>query len=123
MSSYEIPGQTDSVEAAGDLTTSYYRFVKLAGATVVAIAATTDVAYGILQNKPNRAGMASTVMLSGISRCFTSKAVPAGVEVFLGADGRVTDASGGTAVGISRSAATAADQLIAVQIKSLAAVA
>lgn len=121
--SYEIPGMTRSVEAAGDLTASYLRFVKLAGATITAIAATSDAAYGVLQNKPNAAGIAGTVMLSGVTRVKSGKALAAGVAVYIDSVGRATDAVvAGKCVGVTLTACSGADQGVSVDLKPFGAI-
>ncbi len=123
MSSYEIPGFTRSLSAAGDLTASKFRFVKMSGATITAVAAATDKGIGVLQNKVAAAGDAGTVMISGVTRVFSGAAITAGSAVYLDSVGRVTTvAQAGQCVGVAEQAATAADQLIAVLLKPLGAV-
>lgn len=123
MASYEIPGFTRSYLAAGDLTTSKFKFVKMSGATIVAVAAATDAGVGVLQNKVSAAGEAGTVMISGVTRVYSGAAITAGAKVYLDSTGRVTTvAQAGQLVGIAEQAATAADQLIAVLLKPLGAV-
>lgn len=114
---YEIPGFTRSYEAAGDLSASHFKAVKLSGATIVAVAAVGDRQIGVLQNKPDAAGKAGTVMISGVTRMVADGAITAGAPVYLAADGRAT-ATDATAtasrVGFAESAATAAGQHISV---------
>jgi predicted RecA/RadA family phage recombinase len=129
---YDIPGQTRSYEAVADLSTSFYRFVKLNGAVLVAVSAVTDKAVGVLQNKPNRAATSvfvaqertsGTVMISGVTRCMSGKALAAGVPVYLDSVGRVTDvAQAGQCVGITETSAAAADQTVSVLLKPLGSV-
>ena len=130
---YEIPGATRSYEAVGDLSGSFLKFVKLNGATLVAVAAATDNAVGVLQNKPNKpsaAGVfqgaersAATVMVSGVTRAVSGKALNAGVAVYLDAQGRVTDVvTGGKCVGVTETACSAADKLVSILLKPLGAV-
>lgn len=121
--SYEIPGFTRSFNAAGDLTTSWFRFVKLSGAALAAVTAATDDAIGVLQNKPAVAGAAGTVMVSGTTRVFSGIALTAGVTVYLDTLGRVTSvAQAGQAVGVTETAVTGADLLVSVLLKPLGAV-
>jgi hypothetical protein len=123
--SYEIPGFTRSYEAAGDLTTSYLKFVKLSGTALVAVAAATDDAIGVLQNKPSAAGIASTVMISGVTRAVNgfAGALLAGVPVYMDATGRVTSASSaGNCVGITETACAAQNEIVSVLLKPLGAV-
>ena len=130
---YEIPGATRSYEAAADLSGSFYKFVKLNGAVLVAVAAASDNAVGVLQNKPNKPSSvgvfqgaertSATVMVSGVSRVVSGKALAAGVPVYLDAQGRVTDVvTAGKCVGITESACSAADKLVSVLLKPLGAV-
>lgn len=121
--SYEIPGFNRSYSTAGDLSASWYKFVKLAGATVVAVTGPTDDAIGVLQNKPAKAGAAATVQTTAVSRVFSGKALAAGVAVYLDATGAVTDVlSAGNCVGVTESAVTAAGLLVSVLLKPLGAV-
>lgn len=122
--SYEIPGFTRSYNSAGDLSsTGFLKFVKLSGATIVAVAAATDDAVGVLQNKPAAAGDAGTVMVSGVTRVFSGIALAAGVAVYLDATGRATSVlSAGNCVGVTESACSAADKLVSVLLKPLGAV-
>lgn len=129
--SFDIPGRIRSIEATGDLSASQYKFVKMSGATVVAVTAATDDAIGVLQNTPNKAGTtfqggsgsAAAVMLDGVSRVKAGKALTAGTAVYLDTSGRVTDvAVDGKCVGITLGAAGAADDLVSVELKPLGAV-
>lgn len=121
---YDIPGMTRSYDVAGDLSAQQYRFVKFSGATLVAIAGATDNAIGVLQNKPNVAGQAATVMISGVSKVIASKSFAAGVPVYIAADGRVTDtAASNKAVGIAETASSGANIVVSVLLKPLGALA
>jgi hypothetical protein len=131
---YEIPGQTRSYEAAVDLSGSYLRFVKLNGAVLVAVAAATDKAVGVLQNKPNKPGTgvflgaersSATVMISGVTRAINgvAGALAAGVPVYLDSVGRVTTtAQAGQCVGITETAAAAQGEVVSVLLKPLGSV-
>jgi hypothetical protein len=120
--SYEIPGFTRSYEAAGDLSTQQFRFVKLSGATITAVTAATDAAVGVLQGKPDHSGMAGEVMISGVTRAIASKAIAAGVPVYITSDGRVTDTvASNKAVGIAEEAAAGAGSVLPVLLKPLGA--
>lgn len=120
---YDVPGFRRSFLAAGDLTTSQYKFVKMSGVTIVAVAATTDKAIGVLENKPNAAGIAGTVMISGTCKVKASKSFAAGVPVYLAADGRVTDVEAtNEPVGFAESASSGADSVVSVLLKPLGAV-
>lgn len=138
--SYEIPGDTRSYEAVADLSTSFFRFVKLVGATVDAVSAVTDNAIGVLQNKPNRPqsnnvggpgyglGLggersAATVMISGVSRVVAGAAFAAGVPLTIDNVGRVVEAGAGArVVGVSEEGAVGAGSVVAVLLKPLGGV-
>ena len=130
---YEIPGFTRSYEAVVDLSDSQFKFVKLTGANVVGAAtAATDEVVGVLQNKPLSAGVgvfqggsnnAATVMISGVSRVRAGDAVAAGIGVTIDAEGRVvTAAAGNPIVGVTETAAGAADEIVSVLLKPLGGV-
>jgi hypothetical protein len=117
---YDVPGKSYSFEATGDLTASWYKFVKMSGAAITAVTGATDLGIGVLQNKPNAAGIVGTVMVDGITKVVASKAILAGVPVYLSADGRVTDtAASNKAVGISVTAASAANKVLSIMLKPL----
>jgi len=121
--SYDIPGFAITGVTAGDLSTSFLKFVKMGGATIVAVAAATDDAIGVLQNKPAAAGAAGTVMISGVTRVMTDAAIAAGVTVYLDATGQVSaTAQVGAAVGVTVSASTATSLVASVLLKPLGAV-
>ena len=91
-----------SFEAAGDLSSSQYKLVKLDGdGKVVIVAATTDIPVGVLQNAPASGGTAS-VLVCGVSKVSADAAIDEGVMLKTSADGQVTS--------ISMDAAHAADE-------------
>ena len=64
-----------SFEAAGDLSSSQYKLVKLDGdGKVVIVAATSDVPVGVLQNAPASGGTAS-VLVCGVSKVSADAAI------------------------------------------------
>ena len=68
----------DTREAAADLSANQYCFVKLdTNGRVAAIAANTDVPYGVLQNKPNALGKAAEVVIIGITKILVDTGVTA----------------------------------------------
>jgi hypothetical protein len=71
-----VPGQPGSaVPNYGKM----YCFVKITGAHQVGLCvAATDLAVGIMQNKPQRPGAAATVGFSGVSNVITGGVVAAG---------------------------------------------
>lgn len=112
---YEVPGFTRSYQAAGDLSGSHFKAVKLSGATVVAVSAVGDKQIGVLQNKPDAAGKAATVMVSGVTRMIADGVIAAGVPVYLSADGRASaTATGASRVGFAETASSGAGKHISV---------
>lgn len=135
MPSYEIPGFTRSYEPAGDLTASWFRFVKLSGALADATAAATDLVIGVLQNKakPKDQGSltltttapssAATVMIDGVSRCFAGGAFAAGVPLTIDATGAVVLAGAGKpVVAVSEQPSSGNGDLVSILLKPLGAV-
>lgn len=100
-----VPGQPGSaVPNAG----MQYRFVKITGKNQVGLCtAATQIVLGIMQNKPQKPGMAATVGYHGVSNVIAGAAIPAGSLVAPDATGRaVVDAVNGKwiAVGIAAGA-------------------
>lgn len=112
---YDVPGFTRSYETAGDLSASHFKAVKLSGATVVGVTAVGDKQVGVLQNKPDAAGKAATVMVSGVTRMVAAGAVTAGAPVYLSADGSASaTATGASRIGFAETAAAAQGDHISV---------
>lgn len=85
----EVPLFSVSREAAADLSTHQYKFVKLdSNGRVAAIAAATDVPFGILQNKPSALGIAAEVMVSGVSEIQADAALTPAQQIGTSADGQ-----------------------------------
>ena len=99
-----------------------YHFVKLTATGVDVIAAGSDVAFGVIQNKP-RASQSATVRTIGMSKVVVGAAVAKGEELFLTAAGRVvneaTAAAGDRHVATALEAATADGQIIAAYLAPL----
>lgn len=74
MSRIHLPGQDMTVEAAADLSTHQFKFVIGAAASGNSQLARCNVSgangrsFGILQNKPNAAGLGAVVRVSGRSK-------------------------------------------------------
>ena len=87
---WELQGKIASFEAANDLSALQYTAVKMAtGSKVDAFAADTDLAVGILQNKPT-AGQTAEVQLDGVSKMVFSGSIAVGVMVHGSSTGRAT---------------------------------
>lgn len=88
MAAYEIPGFTFTAKAGADLSAKQFYFVKLsAPSTVIVCSAATDVACGILQNKP-ASGAEAKVMAIGISKISSNAALSVGNLIGTSADGQ-----------------------------------
>jgi len=106
-----LPG----VEAAADLSTHQFKFVKMTS-TGINICGAGEAAVGVLQNKPSALGQAATVWGAGtVSKVVAGAAVAKGAKVTPDATGRaVTAASGNYEAGQALDASTGAGQLISV---------
>lgn len=94
---FEIPGLIVSVDAGADLSSNQYFFVKLnSSGQVVAIAANTDIPFGILQNKPSASGQSASVMLYGVSKCVASADLTPANVIGPSANGRAAAYANGT---------------------------
>lgn len=95
-----------------------YRFVKITGAHQVGLATTkaTDLAVGVMQNKPQVTGQAATVGIRGISNVMAGAAVTVGSPVTTDGSGRGIIGVVGTdrIYGIAIAATTGANQLFPV---------
>jgi hypothetical protein len=140
---YDIPGFERSWPAGGTLgvagsdlsvantvnsiaVDSYrYMFVKFSGGLLVPIAAATDNALGVLQNKP-QPGQMGEVMISGVTKVRSSDAtIVIGTKVYLDAYGMVTHTQTSSAgcIGVAEEvSATATGYVIAVCLKPFGAV-
>lgn len=113
-----VPGTPGSAEPNYG---KQYTFVKVTGAHQVGlVTANTDLAVGVLQNKPQVTGQAATVGYQGVSNVIAGAAVTAGDKVSSDATGRAitTPGTGSPVVlGIALASATAAGQLIPVLLR------
>lgn len=105
-------------EAAANLATKQFHFVKLSAAnTVAACTATTDNPIGILQNKPSAAGRPAVVRIFGVSKVVASGAISAGALIATEDDAEAgTPATSDPVVGKALEAAGAQGDLIKVLI-------
>lgn len=111
-----VPGLPGSANPNGG---KQYHFVKVTGAHICGlVSAVGDKAIGVLQNKPQTTGAAATVAIRGVSRVTADKAVAAGVDVYLSADGQATDVTtSATRVGVALSTVTTAGELLVVLLQ------
>lgn len=89
MSVVLTPGNPVSLVAAGDLTGSKFRFVKLdTNGDAVAIAAITDIPFGVLQNAPALGEPASVIPIGcGGSKVALGATLAPGARIACGATG------------------------------------
>jgi hypothetical protein len=75
-------------QAAGDLSTKQFYFVKLSAAhTVDVCSGVTDKPIGVLQNKPSAAGQEAEVCISGWTKVQAGGTVTVGTHFNIGTDG------------------------------------
>jgi hypothetical protein len=92
MGAYEKNLVIATVPAAGNLSTQQFHWVKLdADGKAAAIAADTDIPFGILQNNPNATDKAAEVAVGGISICIAGGNLDEGMGVGPKADGHSED--------------------------------
>ncbi len=71
-----------SLKAAADLSLKQHLFVELTAAQTVNVCnATTDLAIGVLNNKPDAAGKAAEVDILGTTKVVAGAAIAAGARV------------------------------------------
>lgn len=108
--------QSVTLEAGSDLSAGQFRFVLVASdGQVDLVASAGGDADGVLLNKPDAAGRAAEVAVSGIVKVVSGAAVTRGDKVQSDAAGRaLTAASGDHVLGKALTSSGAAGQLIEV---------
>jgi hypothetical protein len=87
---FEKGGLIVNFEANADLSAKQYRAVKMVtGSKVDVCSAATDVAVGILQNKPSAAGQTADVMIFGLSKVDSDAALAVGNLISTSSDGQL----------------------------------
>lgn len=109
---------------AGSASPNYgfqYRFVKITAAHQVGLATTkaSDIAVGVLQNKPQVVGQAATVGFAGVTNVMAGAAITAGSAVTCDANGRAITGTPGTdkCYGVALAAAGVAGELLPVLLR------
>lgn len=122
----ELPILMKTFEAAADLSTKQYYYVKLTSTfnRVNVCTAATDIPIGVLQNKPDAAGKAAEVMMVGITKGSANGALSILDLVGPSADSQVDAKVPGTditeyVVGQVLEAATAAADIITMTVNCL----
>ena len=117
---YDQPDVIITLEAGADLSASQYRGVKVTGAqTCGVVAASSDVAVGVLVNKPNAAGKAAEIATFGqIVKCEAQTNFNAGAVLMFHTDGRVLTAAtaGNRRIGVALQGAGAAGDIVSVYL-------
>lgn len=102
--------------AGADLSAAQFRFVKDTASGLIRTAVAGEAADGVLQNAPGNGGAAS-VATHGRVVVIASAAIAKGANIATTTDGRaVTAAAGNIVLGKAVEAATAAGQVITVDI-------
>lgn len=85
--------QTISLKAAADLSTKQHYFVELTAAKTVNVCnAVTDLALGVLCNKPSALNQAAQVAYAGTTKVVAAAAIAMNAKVAPAADGRAQTA-------------------------------
>lgn len=105
------------VNAAADLSTKQYYAVKITAANAVNVATVQgERVSGIIDNKP-ASGEAARVITSGPAKASADAAISAGAWLTTQSDGQVmTAAAGDFVIGQAKEAATAAGQIISIEV-------
>lgn len=102
-----------------------YMFVKFSGGVLVPVAAVSDFAVGVLQNKP-APGQSATVMISGVTRVRSSdNTITVGSACYIDANGMVKGSpqSSNLCIGVAEEVSTTnSGFIIAVCLKPFGAV-
>ena len=112
-------------EAAADLSTKQFYFVKLSAANTVTVCnGATDVPCGILQNKPSAAGRPAVVRMFGISKVSADAAITVGALIGTSADGQADIKLAGTdttqyVVGVALTACSNAGEIVEVSLNCM----
>lgn len=111
---YEEGVKSYTRPSGANLSANQYKFVKVSGGNVVAIAAADDVVLGVQLNNSSQVGAAITVAIEGVVPVYATGAITAGAEVELTATGTVQAFSAGTKVGRAMSAASGTGSLVSI---------
>ena len=105
-------------KAAASLSAYQYHFVYLSAANTVNVAGANARTCGILQNKPDAAGESATVRILGLSKLVAGEEIALGKMITAKSDGHgeIADAASEWVGAIAHEAATAANDIISVEI-------
>lgn len=121
---YEIPGDMYTYPANTDLSASQFCFVNLNTSGKLVLPASGGPAIGVLQNKPNAAGVGGNVMVDGVTKLVAGGTVAAGALITTDTAGNAITATTGLQIlGRSQETASASvGQIISVLLVRGAAV-
>jgi len=110
-----LPGSATGANVAGN----QYRAVVVTGAKQAGLAnANNGLVVGILQNKPQTAGNASTIGFSGVTKLMTATNVNAGQVVYCDANGKGSNSNAtGVKLGVALETSTTAGSLVPVLLQ------
>jgi hypothetical protein len=110
-----LPGSATGANVAGN----QYRAVVLTGAKQGGLSnANNGPVVGILQNKPQNAGNAATVAISGVSKVMTATNINAGQAVYAEAAGKGSNSNtSGLLIGRALESSTVAGSLVPVLLQ------
>lgn len=114
--SYEHTLKSNTLPAAGDLSTKQYTFVTQNSAGRAATTGAGLKAYGVQQNKPIAIDHATTVAYLGISKVVAGGTIARNAEVEADSQGRAITKASGIVNGLAMEAGVVG-QIIAVQLK------
>lgn len=110
------PGRAVTRTASADVTGG--RLVEVSGDGTVAHAVAGSTKWSGFASTDTKNGGDLTVFSGGIQRGLAAKAIAAGVDVYAAAGGKLTDAvTAGGKVGVSQTAALAADTTFEIQME------
>lgn len=114
MSYYEKLNEI-TLEAGADLSAGQYHFVKMSSGQIVLCSVIGEEAVGVLNDKPEAAGIAGKVAIGGVVKVTAGAAVAQDALVMTNASGRaITATATNVALGTALSAAGADGEVISV---------
>lgn len=116
MMATQLQGMVDAADAGADLTGKLFHCTKMGADGRIVLAGNGERVYGIIQEEAEE-DQPVTVMLDGIAKVKAGAAIVAGARVQSDGNGQaITQAGGGIAFGIARTAASAAGALVEVTL-------
>jgi hypothetical protein len=116
---FEVPGLMHTAPASTDLSASQYCFVNINTSGQLALPSNGAAVIGVLQNKPNAAGIAGAYMVNGVSKVVAGGTIAAGAQVTTNGSGQAIAATTGLQIhGRSVETASASTgQIISVELR------